>query len=114
MVKLPALIPLVGGTVPHDVLGRFGAGTVLLKPVAPGTGVIAGPTVRAIMEALGVTDVLSKSLRSSNPHNVVRATFAALESLESLEQFAQRTGKTADELRPTYTVRHQTPAAGAA
>jgi len=107
-------IPLVGGTIPHEVVGKFGAGTVLLKPAAPGTGVIAGPTVRAIMEALGVTDTLSKSLRSSNPHNVVRATFSALEQLESLEQFARRTGQDPDGLRPSYTVHHNAPAAGAA
>jgi small subunit ribosomal protein S5 len=107
-------IPLVGGTVPHEVTGRFGAGTVLLKPASPGTGVIAGATVRAIMEALGVTDILSKSLRSSNPHNVVRATFAALEQLESLEQYARRIGQDPDQLRPSYTVHHGTPAVGAA
>ncbi|MCB9665466.1 MAG: 30S ribosomal protein S5 [Alphaproteobacteria bacterium] len=103
-------VPLVGGTVPHDILGAFGAGRVLLKPAAPGTGVIAGPTVRAIMEALGVTDTLSKSLRSSNPHNVVRATFDALRRLESVEQYAVRTGQDLERVRANYTVHHEQPA----
>ncbi len=97
-------VPLVGNTVPHTVLGRFGAGTVLLKPASPGTGVIAGPTVRAILEALGVTDVLTKSLRSSNPHNVVRATFDALDQLESLSQYATRLGRDVEDLAGNYTV----------
>jgi small subunit ribosomal protein S5 len=99
-------VALVGGTVPHEVHGKFGAGHVLLKPASPGTGVIAGTTVRAIMDALGVTDVLSKSLRSSNPHNVVRATFDALRSLESVEQYATRLGRDVDSIRQNYTVTH--------
>lgn len=103
-------IPLVGGTLPHEVLGAFGAGRVLLKPAAPGTGVIAGPTVRAILEAVGVTDALTKSLRSSNPHNVVRAVFAGLDSLESAEQYAVRTGQDPDRVRANYTVSHDTSA----
>jgi len=103
-------IPLVGGTLPHEVLGAFGAGRVLLKPAAPGTGVIAGPTVRAILEALGITDALTKSLRSSNPHNVVRAVFAGLDSLESAEQYAVRTGQDPDRIRANYTVSHDTSA----
>jgi small subunit ribosomal protein S5 len=78
---------------------------VLLKPAAPGTGVIAGPVVRAIMEALGVHNVLTKSMRSSNPHNVVRAAFEALGQLESVEQVAQRRGKLPEELYREYTVR---------
>jgi len=100
-------IPLVGGTIPHEVVGRFGAGTVLLKPAAAGTGVIAGPAVRAIMEALGVHNVLTKSLRSSNPHNVVRATFDALSRLESAEQYAQRLSQDVDRVYANYTVRPQ-------
>jgi small subunit ribosomal protein S5 len=96
--------PMVGGTVPHDVLGKFGAGRVMLKPAAPGTGVIAGPTIRAIMEAIGITDVLTKSLRSSNPHNVVRATMDAFGSLESAEQYATRTGQDLEQVRSNYTV----------
>lgn len=97
--------PLVGATIAHEVQGDFGAGSILLKPAAPGTGVIAGPVVRAIMEALGVKNVLTKSLRSSNPHNVVRAAFEALDSLESVEQVAARRGKLPEELYPEYTVR---------
>ena len=100
-------IPLVGGTIPHDILGAFGAGRVLLKPASPGTGVIAGPAVRAIMEALGVHNVLTKSLRSSNPHNVVRATFDALDNLESAEQFAARTGQDVERVHANYTVKVQ-------
>jgi small subunit ribosomal protein S5 len=98
-------IPLVDGTIPHDVLGAFGAGRVLLRPAAAGTGVIAGPAVRAIMEALGVRNVLTKSLRSSNVHNVVHATFNALHQLESAEQYANRTGKDVDRVYANYTVR---------
>jgi len=97
-------VPLVNGTVPHEVVGRFGAGTVLLKPASPGTGVIAGPNVRAIMEAIGITDVLTKSLRSSNPHNVVHATFNAFENLESAEQYAVRTGRELEDVLAGYSV----------
>ncbi len=99
-------VPLVNGTIPHEALGRFGAGSVLLKPASPGTGVIAGPTVRAIMESLGVTDILTKSLRSSNPHNVVKAVLDALRQMESVEQVASRLGKDEEALRANYTVRH--------
>lgn len=97
--------PMVGNTIAHEVLGNFGAGSVLLKPASPGTGVIAGSAVRAIMETMGVSDVLTKSLGSTNPHNVVRATFAALESLESAEQYAARTGKAYEDVIANYTVR---------
>jgi small subunit ribosomal protein S5 len=99
------LIPLINGTIPHAVTGMFGAGTVVLRPASPGTGVIAGPTIRAIMEALGVHNILTKSLRSTNPHNVVRATFEALAELESAEQYANRTGKGIDEVLANYTLR---------
>jgi small subunit ribosomal protein S5 len=92
------------------VLGKFGAGRVMLKPAAPGTGVIAGPTIRAIMEAIGITDVLTKSLRSSNPHNVVRATMDAFGSLESAEQYATRTGQDLEQVRSNYTVSHDAAA----
>ena len=98
-------VPLVTGTIPHDVTGRFGSGHVVLRPASPGTGVIAGPAVRAIMEALGVHNVLTKSIRSTNPHNVVRATFDALENLESAEQYATRLGKDIDAVYANYTVR---------
>jgi len=97
--------PLVGGTIAHEVLGRFGAGRVLLKPAAPGTGVIAGPSVRGIMEALGVHNLLTKSLGSANAHNVVRATFKALDDLESAEQYARRLGRDVEEIYANYTVR---------
>lgn len=98
-------VPLVEGTIPHQVLGRFGAGSVFLRPASAGTGVIAGPAVRAIMEAVGVRNVLTKSLRSSNPHNVVRATFEALYALESAEQFASRTNQDVEKVYANYTVR---------
>ena len=96
--------PLVGGTLAHQVTGRFGAGSVLLKPASPGTGVIAGPAVRAIMDALGVQDVLTKCLGSNNPHNVVRSTFVGLQSMESVEQYAERIGKDLEEAYGNYTV----------
>jgi small subunit ribosomal protein S5 len=74
-------VPLQGGTLPHDVLGRFGAARVLLRPASPGTGVIAGGPVRAVLEAAGVRDVLTKNIGTSNPGNVVRATMTALREL---------------------------------
>lgn len=98
-------IPLVDGTIPHHIIGKFGAGRVLLRPASAGTGVIAGPSVRAIMEALGVRNVLTKSLRSSNVHNVVHATFNALHNLESAQQYATRTGNDLDKVMANYTVK---------
>jgi small subunit ribosomal protein S5 len=79
-------VPLAGTTIPHEVTGKFGAGLVILKPASEGTGVIAGSPVRAILEAAGVKDVLTKSLRTSNPHNVVHATVHALQSLRSPDE----------------------------
>lgn len=86
-------IPLIEGTLPYEVLGRFGAGSVMLKPASKGTGIIAGGAVRAVMEAAGVTDVLAKAIGTSNPHNVLRATVAGLTSLRSAEEVSALRGK---------------------
>ncbi len=87
-------VPLVDGTLPYDVLGRYGSGRVLLKPASKGTGIIAGGAVRAIMEAAGVSDVLAKAIGTNNPHNVLKATMAGLASLRSAEEVSEMRGKT--------------------
>jgi small subunit ribosomal protein S5 len=93
-------IPMVQGTLPHEILGEFGAASVLLRPAAPGTGVIAGGAVRPVLEVAGVRDILTKSIGTSNPHNVIHATVKALKSLRSAEQVARTRGKTVAEISP--------------
>lgn len=91
-------IPLRGTTISHEVMGKFGAGVVLLKPAAPGTGVIAGGPVRAVLDMAGIKDIRSKALRSNNPCNVVRATINGLSQLRAAETVAATRGKTVKEI----------------
>ena len=91
-------IPIVNGTLPHAIIGKYGAGRVMLKPASPGTGIIAGGAIRAIMEQVGITDVLAKILGTRNPHNVIKATMNGLENLEDATEIARRRGISIQEL----------------
>jgi len=91
-------VAVAGTTIPHEVKGKFGAGLVLLKPASAGTGVIAGGAVRAVLEAAGVQNILSKCIGSHNPHNLVKATLAGLRSLRTVEQIAAIRGKSVEEM----------------
>jgi small subunit ribosomal protein S5 len=97
-------VPMIGATIPHDVLGSFGAGKVLLRPAAPGTGVIAGGAVRAVVESAGIQDILSKCLGSPNKYNVVAATVRALKTLRGPETIANARHKSLDEVAHDYPV----------
>ena len=92
-------VPLVDSTIPHEIIGEFGAGRVLLKPAAEGTGIIAGQTVRAVLELAGVKNIRSKCLRSNNPINVVKATFEGLKMLRTAEQVAKTRGISVEQIK---------------
>ena len=107
-------VPRIGATIPHPIQGEAAAGVVLLKPASPGTGVIAGGPVRAVLECAGIHDVLSKSLGSSNPINIVHATVAALQGLVRPEEIAARRGLTLEQVAPAAMLRARAAAAAPA
>lgn len=103
-------VPMVGSTIPHQIIGRHGAAQVLLKPAAPGTGIVAGSSVRVILDLAGVNDVLGKSLGSSNPINIAWATVKALQALRTVEDVARSRGKSVEELQPWLKKTEEAPA----
>ncbi|MFQ5823428.1 MAG: 30S ribosomal protein S5 [bacterium] len=97
-------VPIINGTIPHEIKGKYGAGKVFLKPASPGTGVIAGGAVRAIIEAVGIQDILTKSIGSSNPHNIVKASMRALSNIMELPVIARQRGLSISEVFNKTTI----------
>ena len=106
-------VPMIANTIPHEIIAEDSAAVVLLKPASPGTGVIAGGPVRAVVECAGIKDILSKSLGSSNAINIVHATVKALQELKTAEQIAKKRQRSVEEVAPAYLLRETTPAGAA-